>query len=388
MSHSTNTNGAGSNGAGSNGAGSAREHGARHASIILQPRVEIPKHMSAAVLYGPEDLRVEAVPVPSIGENDVLVKVEAALTCGTDLKVWKAGFHARMIEPPAVFGHELAGVVAAKGRAVNDRFQVGMRVVAANSAPCGSCFYCQKGQANLCEDLLFNNGAYAEYARIPARIVEQNLLRIPDHVPFRDAAMAEPLACVLRGVSELNVRAGDTAVVIGCGAIGLKFVRVLASRDVKVIALARRESQLQVARKLGAAVLVNVSEIPDVREHVLRLTQGERGADAVIEAAGTTKTWEWALQMVRKGGVVNMFSGCPRGSEVTLDPSELHYSEITIKSTFHHTPRFIRESLELISRGDIRPGDFITGEIPLKELPQLFEQMKTRSNELKTAVIP
>ena len=369
-----------------NGTRPAREHShAVHSVVPVRPH---PQSMTAAILYGPEDLKIESVRVPSIGDSDILVKVEAALTCGTDLKVWKAGFHARMIEPPALFGHELAGVVAEKGKAVGDRIQIGMRVVPANSAPCGTCFFCQKGQANLCEDLLFNNGAYAQYVRIPGRIVEKNLLKIPDHVPFRDAAMAEPLACVLRGAHEINLRAGDTAVVIGCGAIGLKFVRVLASRDIKVIALARRESQLDVARRLGAAILVNVTEVPDVPEYVRSLTEGGRGADGVIEAAGTVTTWEWALQMVRKGGNVNMFSGCPRASEVRLEPAELHYSEITIKSTFHHTPRFVREALELISRGDVRPSDFITDEIPLSDLPQLFVQMKNRSNELKTAVIP
>ena len=351
-------------------------------------RTEHNGHMTAAVLYGREDMKIERVDIPSLAEDEVLVRVEVALTCGTDLKVWKQGSHPRMIKPPALFGHELAGVIEEKGRSVNGGLRTGMRVVPSNSAPCNNCIYCRKGQPNLCEDLLFNNGAYAEYVRIPGRIVEKNLLRIPDHVPFRDAAMAEPLACVLRGAHELNLRAGDSAVVVGCGAIGLKFIRVLASRDIKVIALARRDSQLEVARRLGATTLVNVTEIPDVPEYVRSLTEGARGADGVIEAAGTTTTWEWALQMVRKGGVVNMFSGCPRGSEVRLEPAELHYSEITIKSTFHHTPRFVREALELISRGDVRPGDFITDEIPLRDLPQLFEQMKNRRNELKTAVIP
>jgi len=344
--------------------------------------------MTAAVLYGREDLKVETVDIPPLGPSDVLVKVAVALTCGTDLKVWKQGFHARMIKPPAVFGHELAGIVEAKGGDVNGGVHKGMRVVPGNSAPCGICLYCRKGQPNLCEDLLFNNGAYAEYIRIPARIVQQNMLEIPDHVPFKDAAMVEPLACVLRGIHEMNVQPGDTAVVIGCGPIGLKFIRVLSARNVRVIALGKRKSQVHAAERLGAMAAMDVTKLGYPIERVRELTDGMRGADAVIEAVGSPITWQWAVQMVRKGGTVNLFGGCPRGSEVKFDPAALHYSEITIKSTFHHSPQFIREALDSIARGEVKPADFITGEAPLAELPHVFEEMKHRNGELKTAVIP
>lgn len=344
--------------------------------------------MTAAVLYGREDVKIERVGVPRVGDDEVLVKVKVALTCGTDLKVWKQGSHARMIEPPALFGHELAGVIETKGAAVNGNVRAGMRVVPSNSAPCGACFYCRKGQPNLCEDLLFNNGAYAEYIRIPGRIVRQNLLEIPEGVPFVDAAMAEPLACVLRGIHETRIEPGTTAVIIGCGPIGLKFVRVLSGRGVRVIAIAKRKTQVQAAERLGAAAAINVSENDDPVRAVLEITERGYGADAVVEAVGSPKTWQWALQMVRKGGVVNLFGGCPSGSEVKVDPRALHYSEITIKSTFHHTPRFMREALDTIARGEIRAADFVTGEAPLRELPQVFEHMKRRNGELKTAIIP
>lgn len=344
--------------------------------------------MTAAVLYGREDLKIERVPVPRVGEDEVLVKVHVALTCGTDLKVWKQGSHARMIRPPALFGHELAGVVVRKGSAVNSGIREGMRVLPANSAPCGDCFYCRKGQPNLCEDLLFNNGAYAEYMRVPGRIVRKNMLEIPEHVAFVDAAMAEPLACVLRGIDEIGSREGDTVVVIGCGPIGLKFVRVLSNRKVRVIALGKRASQIQAAERLGAAVAFDVAEISDPVKAVRHLTERELGADAVVEAVGLPATWEWAMQMVRKGGRVNFFGGCPRGTEVKFDPAALHYSEVTIQSTFHHTPRFIREALDSVARGEIRAKDFVTSEAPLAELPHVFERMKNRNGEMKTAIIP
>lgn len=351
-------------------------------------KTETNGHMTAAVLYGREDLKVEKIGIPKLGPDEVLLRVKVALTCGTDLKVWKQGYHARMITPPAVFGHELAGEVVALGTSVNGGLRHGMRVVPANSAPCNKCLFCRKGRTNLCEDLLFNNGAYAEYIRIPGRIVQQNLLEIPDHVSYVDAAMVEPLACVLRGIEETGISSGDTTVVIGCGPIGLKFIRILAHRGVKVIALGKRASQIKAAERLGAHAAYDVSKVEDPIPLVRQLTEGTRGADSVIEAVGSPRTWEWAIQMVRRGGTVNLFGGCPRGSKVEFDPTALHYSEITIKSTFHHTPRFIREALEAVGRGEIRASDFLTGEIPLQELPGLFEHMKHRNGEQKTAVIP
>jgi L-iditol 2-dehydrogenase len=344
--------------------------------------------MTAAMLYGREDLKVEEVAIPSIAADEVLVRVKVALTCGTDLKVWKRGYHARMITPPSLFGHELAGEVAAVGPAVRGGVRVGMRVVPANSAPCNACFFCRRDRQNLCEDLLFNNGAYAEYVRIPGRIVQQNLLEIPSHVSYRDAALTEPLACVLRGIDEMQVRTGDTAVVVGCGPIGLKFVRVLSARGVRVIALGKRRDQVINAERVGAAAAFDVSTLDAPIETVRKFTDGERGADAVIEAVGAPVAWEWALGMVRRGGTVNLFGGCPAGTEVRVDPDALHYSEITIRSTFHHTPRHIRKALETIARGEVRAADFVTGEISLADLPHEFEEMKRGHGALKTAVIP
>ena len=344
--------------------------------------------MMGAVLYGREDLKIQNVSIPPVGAGDLLVRVKVALTCGTDFKVWKQGYHARMIVPPAIFGHELAGVVAQAGEAVQSRFPLGMRVVAANSAPCNQCFFCRKDKANLCEDLVFNNGAYAEYTLIPARIVRENLMEIPPHLSFVEAAMVEPLACVLRGVEETGVQPGETAAVIGCGPIGLQFTRVLSSRGIRVIALGKRNSQIKAAERLGAAAALDISNNADPVSAVRQLTHRRLGADCVIEAVGSSTTWQWAMQIVRCGGTINLFGGCPRGTKVEFESSALHYSEITIKSSFHHTPRFIREALEVIARGEVRASDFITGEVRLSELPQVFEHMKNRNGQLKVAVMP
>jgi len=344
--------------------------------------------MMAAVLHGREDLKIQKVEIPKVGAEDLLVRVKVALTCGTDFKVWKQGYHAKMIVPPAIFGHELAGVVVEAGEAVRDKYPLGMRVVAANSAPCNECFFCRKDKANLCEDLVFNNGAYAEYALIPARIVRENLVEIPSHLDFMGAALVEPLACVLRAVQETGVEAGDTAVVIGCGPIGLQFIRVLSSRGTRVIAIGKRSSQIKAAERLGASAACDISKVSDVVAAVRDMTHRRLGADAVIEAVGSAATWQWALQMVRCGGTVNLFGGCPRGTKVEFEASALHYSEITIKSSFHHTPRFIREAMDLIASGNVGARDFVTGEVTLNELPQVFEHMKNRNGQLKVAVKP
>ena len=274
-------------------------------------RALFPQKMTAAVLYGSEDLRIEKIDVPALAADEVLLRVRLALTDGTDLKVWQRGYHARMIQPPAVFGHEVVGEIAALGKRVDARWRVGQRVIAANSAPCLRCFHCRRGQENLCEDLLFNNGAYAEYLRIPGRIVVENMLEVPHSVDDGSAALVEPLACVLRGIHEMEVRTGDTAVVIGCGPIGLKYVRMLSRRGLRVIALARRAAPLDLARRLGAIATINVTEVPDLVAAVKDLTEDGRGPDAVVEAAGNPATWKQALAMVRRGGVVNFFSGLP-----------------------------------------------------------------------------
>ena len=270
--------------------------------------------MTAAVLYGKEDLKIEKVPIPRVGDGEILVKVQVALTCGTDLKVYQRGYHARMIVPPALFGHELAGVIEEVGAGVNG-FKTGMRVVALNSAPCQMCFYCSKHQANLCEDLLFNNGAYAEYIRIPRRIVEINMLAIPPDVSYEEAAMVEPLACVLRGLHETGVEIGDTVTVVGGGPIGLMFVQVAKAVGCNVISVVKRDAQVQAAKHMGAHDVVQITKVKDPVEAVRMLSPEKRGSDVVIEAVGRPDAWEQSIDMVRKGGTVNFFGGCASGTD-------------------------------------------------------------------------
>ena len=351
--------------------------------------------MTAAVLYGAEDLRVERVPIPQPGPGEIVVQVEAALTCGTDLKVYRRGYHARMLRPPMPFGHELAGTVAAVGAGVT-RFKEGDRVLPLNSAPCDRCYFCLRGQQNLCDDLLFNNGAYADFLLVPARIVEKNTLLLPTGLAFKHAALTEPLACVVRGLEESGARPGDSMIVIGAGPIGLMFLHAAALAGVDVIAVVKRDDQVESARQLGARQVVQVDPAAGREEmlgSVLALTPDGRGADVVIEAVASPATWEWAVDLVRKGGVVNFFGGPPSGTVVALDTNRLHYGDITLKASFHHTPATCRTAFELIASGRFRADAFLTGQAELADVPEVFRRMLSRpaaggKAEIKTVIYP
>jgi L-iditol 2-dehydrogenase len=343
--------------------------------------------MRAAVLHGREDVRIETVPLPVLQPGDVLLRTRVALTCGTDAKVYRRGYHAKMIVPPAVFGHEIAGVVEEVGPGV-DGLEPGTAVVAANSAPCGECYYCRHEVPNLCDDLLFWNGAYAEFARIPARVVSKNLLRMEEGLTFREAAMVEPLACVIRGVEESWIGRGQSVAVIGTGPIGLMFVALARMRGAHVIAAGRREARLEKAVEVGAEQTVRAQPGEDLAELLRRRSPDGRGADVVIEAVGLPQTSEAAVRAVRKGGVVQLFGGCPADTRIGIDSQLLHYQELTIKSTFHHTPESVRKAFRLIADGHVDPNSLITSEGPLEALPSVLRSMTSGGGGLKTAILP
>lgn len=347
--------------------------------------------MQAVVLHGREDLRVQRIAVPEAGPGELVLRVGAALTCGTDLKTYRRGYHAKMLTLPAPFGHEVAGTIVSMGAGVQ-QFAEGDRVVALNSAPCGVCLFCRKGQPNLCSDLLFNNGAYAECIRIPARIAEKNTLSIPDGIAFEHAALTEPLACVVRGLEESCAHAGDTVAVIGAGPIGLMFMRTAQIAGCRVIAVVKREDQVASARHFGADEVVRIVDEVDTVAAVRALTADGEGPDIVVECVATPATWEQAVEMVRRGGTVNFFGGPPSGTRVCLDTNRLHYGDITLKASFHHTPETCRRAFQLITSGQVRAQDFITATAMLRDVPEVFRRMMTRSStgtlDIKTAVFP
>ncbi len=342
--------------------------------------------MKAAMLYGVKDLRVEDVDVPNVGAGEVLVKIKAATTCGTDVKIFQRGYIEKIIKLPTIFGHEWAGEVVEVGGNL-DWPKKGMRVRAGNSAPCLHCKMCQKGKYNLCENMIWLWGAYAEYIRVPARTVLVNMQEVPSHVSFEEAAITEPLACVLHGVEEANVKLGDTVAIIGAGPIGLLHLLTVKKMGAeKVVMIDLVDERLNVARELGADETINAGK-GDVTEKVRQLAGGY-GADVVIEAIGSPVTWEQALKLARKGGTVLEFGGCPPGTEIKLNTEMLHYGELTVLGAFHTTPLHFRKALSLISSRavDVRP--LVTKRMKLEDIKQAFEILSTSKNEIKIAVIP
>ncbi len=341
--------------------------------------------MRAAVLHGKEDIRVEEITPVALQPGEVRLRVEAALTCGTDLKVFKRGYHAKMIVPPAVFGHELAGVIVELGSGSGEQgWRVGDRVVAANSAPCDVCFHCRAGQEDLCEHLLFLNGAYAESTVVPARLVQKNLLRLKPETAFRDAALVEPLACVVQGLEDLRLQLGQQVLVFGAGPIGLMFVALGKNVGCNMTVAGRREVRLRAAERLGAQQVIDIGDGHNLVTKVREATRTQ--FDTVIEAVGKPEVWEAAVHLVRKGGAVNFFGGCPAGTSITLDTTLIHYSNLTLLASFHHTPHTIRRALEFIETGVVHSGDFVDGECPLSRLSALFASMAAGNHAVKTLI--
>lgn len=342
--------------------------------------------MTAALLYGEKDLRIESVNKPQINEGEVLVKIRAATTCGTDLKIFQRGYVNRVIAIPTIFGHEWAGDIVEVGDGVSS-LSKGTRIRAGNSAPCLRCKMCQKGRFNLCEDMLWLWGAYAEYIRVPARTILVNSQEIPENTTYEEAALAEPLACVLHGAEEAGVALGDTVVIVGAGPIGLLHMLLAKKIGVeRVVICDVAEERLKFAEKLGADATINVSRKEPV-DAVRALTDGD-GADVVIEAIGLPTTWEQSLKMVSKGGTVLEFGGCTPGSRIKVDAELLHYDEVTVMGAFHATPTHFKKALNLITSRTLNVKPLITERMPLTRIKDAFNDLVSSKSNLKIAIIP
>jgi L-iditol 2-dehydrogenase len=350
-----------------------------HEANLNNANPDTPQDMMAALFYEPNVVRYEKTPVPQLAPGELLIKVETALTCGTDVKCYRRGHPVLLKTFPSPFGHEFSGIVAQVAPVPGEepRFQVGDRVVAANSAPCYHCFYCRKGQTNLCDNLDLLNGAYAEYIRIPAQIARYNTYAIPDHLPFEVAAFCEPLAVCLHGLAQSHVKPGDHVAVMGLGPIGQLMVRAAKLKGATVTAMARTDRKLALAQNFGMAdQTVNLTDHSDPARIREAYTTEGRGFDVVIEAIGRPETWEKAVALVRKGGTVNLFGGCPGGSTVTFDTRRLHYEEIRLVSSFHHTPAHFKAALELLSTLQVEPRPLITEVVPMAQFESALQSVE------------
>ena len=330
--------------------------------------------MRAIQYYGPQNIKLENVPIKPPEAGEVVVKVMSALTCGTDVKTFRRGHPVLIKNIPSGFGHEFSGIVEKVGKNV-ENVKVGDRVVAANSAPCGKCFFCKKEEYNLCENLNLLNGAYAEYITVPARIAEKNMLILPDNLSFDKAAFCEPLANVVHGVERTEIKEGDTVGIIGIGPIGLMFARLAKLKGARVIAAGRNPLKLKMAEEFSQAdEVVDLTKYPNPEKIFRSFSAEGRGLDVAVECVGLPEIWERIFECVRPGGTVHFFGGCKSGSTVTFDTTKMHYGDIRLMSVFHHTPKYFRMALDYISSGDVEVEKLITGKITLDKIEWAMEQ--------------
>jgi L-iditol 2-dehydrogenase len=336
------------------------------------------------VFHGPGDLRFEDAPWPRPGPGEVVLAIQAALTCGTDVKTLRRGHPVMIPHVPTVFGHEFAGRITAVGAGVTG-FEEGDRVVAANSAPCGTCRMCRLDRENLCEDLLFVNGAYGEAIALPPRLVQRNLVRLGDDLPASRAAFVEPLACALLGVERARVTAGQTVAVIGHGPLGCLLAMVARARGARVIIVGKPGWRLDRVRGLGLGEVVDATGGDVVA--ALRATTGGAGPDVTVDATGRPEVWEQAVSAVSRGGTVVFFGGCAPGTTVQLDTRKLHYEELTLVGAFHHTPALIRRAVGLLEVNAVNPDGLLTHRMGLDGVRAALDLM-ARGTALKVLIEP
>ena len=341
--------------------------------------------MRAVVFHGPGDLREEEVPWPEPGSGEVVVTIEAALTCGTDVKTLRRGHPVMIPHVPTVFGHELAGTVSAVGAGVR-HLREGDHVVPANSAPCGECRLCRVGRPNLCEDLLFVNGAYGEAIALPPRLVSRNVVTHPASLTAARAAFAEPLACALLGIERGRVEAGQTVVIFGHGPLGCLLAMVAAARKARVILVGKRGFRLDRVSALGIAECVDATEETDVVGRLRDMTGGA-GGNVTVDATGRPEVWAQAMEAVARGGTVVFFGGCAPGTTVALDTRRAHYEELALVGAFHHTPETIRRAVDLLAAGAVDPEGLLTHRLGLGDVRRALEMM-ARGEALKVLIRP
>ena len=338
--------------------------------------------MCGALLLGPEHIEIRELPIPRPGPGELLLKVEAATTCGTDVKVFRRGGHPRMLKTPTLFGHEMSGVVAELGPGTA-RFELGDGVVVANSAPCGICTACHRGRPNLCLDLHYLNGGFAEYLLVPERFVQRNTHLIPAGLDFASAALTEPLACVLHGIDACELERhcaseDDEIVIYGAGPIGLLFVAALARENYRVLLADPNPQRLSVGETLGAARTICIERGGNQVSHILKNCGDPAGVRVAVDCTGVAEVWTDAINSVQPGGLVNLFGGCASGSTISLDTHRLHYGELTIKGVYHHRPDTIARALSLLSQPDFDVGVLLGTVLSIGEVEFALRQMMAK----------
>jgi len=360
----------------------------------------LPDRARAIFLVAPEELELRELEVPRPGPGELLVAIEAATTCGTDLKVFRRGGHPRMLDVPGPFGHEMTGRIAAIGgsggsvasavsgpRGVGaTRFREDDAVVIANSASCGRCRECRDGRENLCPELAYLNGAYADFLLVPARFVERSTYPRPTGLAPELAALAEPLACVEHGLSRLGLDAPEgvarNILVQGGGPLGLLFVAVLSEQGHCVTVADPHAVRLEVAAKLGADATIHIERSWNDENSSI-----DRNFEIAIDATGTVSGWSTALAATLPGGTTLFFGGCSPADRIDLPTFPIHYDELSLLGSYHHTPRSFRAALNRLSAGRSDYRLLLSREETLENVERALRAMMER-RAIKVVIRP
>jgi L-iditol 2-dehydrogenase len=334
--------------------------------------------------YSNQDVRLEEMSTPRIGQGEILMRVEASGICGTDLLEWY-----RLHKAPLVLGHEVAGVVVAVGGDV-EHYKEGDRICAAHHVPCNTCHYCLSGHHTVCDTLRqtnFDPGGFAEYIRLPRINVEQGIFTLHDNVSFEEAIFVEPLACVLRGQRLANLQPGQTVLVIGSGVAGLLHMQLARNSGVAyILATDIVDYRLEAARKFGADVAVRADEYTPA---CVRQAADGRRADLVIICSGVVSAISQALESVERGGTVLFFAPTQPGVSISISVNDLFWrNEITLTSSYGASPADYAAALDLIQTGKIRVREMITHRLGLAETGLGFQLVARAEDSLKVIIEP
>lgn len=344
--------------------------------------------MKALIFEGPDDIKLKEVPIPVLEDGELLVKVKAALLCGTDIRVYR-GRKTKGVRTPSILGHEFAGIVEETGNDVQE-FKKGDAISVAPIIPCLKCYYCKHDQENICLNRTAHgyeyDGGFAEYVKIPAAALKSgNVYKVPEGISIEDIPLAEPLACCINGQRKSPIRLGDVVVIIGAGPIGLMHLLLAKSSGGVVIVSEPNEARRNTALKLGADIVVDPTS-EDLEGVVLDNTE-RIGADVVIMAIGVPQLVNQAIKIVRKGGTVNLFAGFSVGDMPPVDVNQIHYKELIITGTSASSRKDHELAIRLIKNGTIDASKIITHKFALEQAEEAYRVAESGEG-IKVAIIP
>ena len=340
--------------------------------------------MRVAMYYNNHDVRLEEMPVPEIGPGELLLKVEASGLCGSDVMEWY-----RIQRAPMVLGHEVSGEVVQVGAGV-DRYKEGDRMVVTHHVPCNACHWCLNNRHTACDTLHqtnFDPGGFSEYLRIPQTNVDRGVFPIPDHVPYEEASITEPLACVYRGQKRANLQPGQNVLVLGSGLAGLLHINLARALGAgRIIATDMVDYRLQAARRLGADTAFPATEDVPAR---LREANDGRLADLVIVCTGALPALNQALQSVERGGTVLFFAPTEPGVSLPVSINDVFFrNDVTLTTTYAGAPADLATALEMIGSGRVQVGQMISHRLGLAEAGLGFKLTAEAGDSLKVIIQP